>query len=137
VSRRERRSERRAGVHPARNRLYRDRERGILAGVCAGIADYFDLPTILVRTGVVLGLFFFTFPTIAGYLILALVLRPRPPELFESEEDEAFWRRVRAEPKRTAADLERRFRDLERRLRDAEAHVTSRAFDLDRRMRDL
>ena len=67
-----------------RFRLWRDRERGIVAGVCAGIADYIGIEPIIVRIVAVLGLIFFFPPTIAAYIILAVALRPKPPALYAS-----------------------------------------------------
>jgi phage shock protein C len=119
------------------SRLYRDGRRAWLAGVCAGIADYFGLGPGLVRLLVALSALVFTFPTVLGYVIAACVLPRRPADLYDSEEEERFWRSVRLEPARTAHDLGRKFEDLERRLRAAEAKVTSSEFKLRRQFRDL
>jgi phage shock protein C len=81
-----------------RHRLWRDTDRGILAGVCAGIADYIGVEPIVVRLVAVLGLVFFFPPTIVVYVILALVLRPKPPTLYASADEEAFWRGVGTAP---------------------------------------
>jgi phage shock protein C len=121
----------------SRQRLYRDPRRGWLAGVCAGIADYFGVSVCLVRCLTVLSAIFFTMPTLFGYLVAALVLRRKPEHLYASGEEEAFWRSVRLEPSRTAHDLARKFEELERRLRAAEARVTSSEFRLRRQFRDL
>jgi len=40
-----------------RYRLYRNPARGIIAGVCAGIADYFGIEPVLVRLSFCLALF--------------------------------------------------------------------------------
>ena len=48
------------------------------------------------RLVAVLGLVFFFPPTIVAYVILALVLRPKPPALYASREEEIFWRGVAA-----------------------------------------
>lgn len=125
----------RAERHPTR--LYRDPRRGWLAGVCAGLADYFGLSACLVRCLVVLAGMFFTLPTLFAYLVAALVLPRRPEDMYTSPEEERFWRQVRLEPARTARDLARKFQDLERRLRAAEARVTSSEFKLRRQFRDL
>jgi phage shock protein C len=122
---------------PSRQRLYRDPRRGWLAGVCAGIADYFGVSVGLVRFLTFLSAAFFTMPTLFGYLVAALVLRRKPEHLYASGEEEAFWRSVRLEPSRTAHDLVRKFEELERRLRAAEARVTSSEFKLRRQFRDL
>jgi phage shock protein C len=122
---------------PSWGRLYRDGRRAWLAGVCAGIADYFGLNPCLVRALMVASAVFFTFPTVVAYIIAAFALPRRPAELYDSPEEEAFWRSVRLEPGRTAHDLARKFQELERRLRAAEARVTSSEFKLQRQFKDL
>jgi phage shock protein C len=128
---------RRDDPEPSRQRLYRDPRRAWLAGVCAGIADYFGVSVGLVRFLTFLCAIFFTMPTLLGYVIAALVLKRRPERMYSSREEEAFWRSVRLEPSRTARDLLRKFQELERRLRAAEARVTSSEFKLRRQFRDL
>jgi phage shock protein C len=125
------------GPAASRQRLYRDGEHAWIAGVCAGIADYFGVGVGLVRVLSVLALFFFSAPVLFGYLVLALVLKRKPEHLYASAEEEVFWRKLRLEPSRTAHDLARKFQDLERRLRAAEAKVTSSEFKLRRQFRDL
>jgi phage shock protein C len=122
---------------PSWRRLYRNPRRGWVAGVCAGIADYFGLSAGLVRLLTMVLLIAFTLPTLLAYVIAALVLERRPEAMQASREEEAFWRSVRLEPSRTARDLARKFQDMERRLRAAEAKVTSSEFKLRRQFRDL
>jgi phage shock protein C len=122
---------------PSWRRLYRNPKRGWVAGVCAGLADYFGLSTGVVRLVMVVLLIAFTLPTLLGYVIAAMVLERRPEAMQASREEEAFWRSVRLEPSRTARDLARKFQDMERRLRAAEAKVTSSEFKLRRQFRDL
>ena len=56
-------------------RLTRSDSEKMIAGVCAGIADYFDLDPTLVRIGyVLLSLFSAGFPGIIVYIILAAVM---------------------------------------------------------------
>ena len=120
-----------------RHRLWRDTDRGMLAGVCAGIAGYIGVEPIVVRLVAVIGLVFFFPPTIVVYVILALVLRPKPPALYASADEEAFWRGVGTAPADTVHSLKRKFADLEARLGQMESQVTSGDFDLHRRFRDL
>jgi phage shock protein C len=120
-----------------RHRLWRDTDRGILVGVCAGIADYIGVEPIVVRLAAVLGLVFFFPPTIAAYIILAFALRPKPPELYSSVDEEAFWRGVGTAPADTVNSLKRKFADLEARLGYMESQVTSDDFELLRKFRDL
>jgi len=119
----------------ARYRLWRDRDRGIIAGVCAGIADYIGVEPIVVRLVVVLGLVFS--PTIVAYVILAVVLRPKPPALYASPDEEAFWRSVGTAPADTLHSLRRKFADLEARLGQMEGQVASGDFELHREFRNL
>ncbi|HEX7969383.1 MAG TPA: envelope stress response membrane protein PspC [Stellaceae bacterium] len=118
-------------------RLYRDTDRGILAGVCAGIADYVGVEPIAVRLATVLGLFFFFPVTVIAYIALAMMLRPKPPMLYGSRDEEAFWRGVSTAPDDALQSLKRKFRDLEDRLGQMETQVTSGDLDLHRKFRDL
>jgi phage shock protein C len=122
---------------PSWRRLYRNPKRGWIAGVCAGLADYFGLSPGLVRLVMLISLIAFTLPTFVAYVIAAMVLERRPESMQASREEEAFWRSVRLEPSRTAHDLARKFQDMERRLRAAEAKVTSSEYKLRRQFRDL
>ena len=118
-------------------RLYRDTDRGILAGVCAGIADYVGVEPIAIRLATVLGLFFFFPVTLITYIALAIMLRPKPPMLYGSSDEEAFWRGVSTAPDDAFQSLKRKFRDLEDRLGQMETQVTSGDLDLHRKFRDL
>jgi phage shock protein C len=120
-----------------RYRLWRDRDRGIIAGVCAGIADYIGVEPIVVRLAAVLGLVFFFPPTIVVYVILAVVLRPKPRALYASPDEEAFWRGVGIAPADTLHSLKRKFADIEARLAQMESQVASGDFELHRQFRDL
>lgn len=118
-------------------RLYRDPERGMLAGVCAGIADFVGIEPIVIRLAFVLALILFFVPAVFVYVILAFALPKRPPALYASPEDEAFWRGVAIQPDGTLQSLRRRFANLENRLRQMESQVTSSDFELHRKFRDL
>lgn len=120
-----------------RTRVFRDKERAWIAGVCAGIADYMGTEPMLVRLVAVIFLIFFFLPAIVAYVAFALVLKPKPPALFASATEESFWRGMRGDPGGTLHGLRDHFAVLERRLARAEALVTSDEFDLRRRFRDL
>jgi phage shock protein C len=122
---------------PARFRLYRDPAHAALAGVCAGIANYFGIERVAVRLAFGLALVFFFVPAALGYAVLAIALPKRPPALYASGEEEAFWRSVATAPDDTLSGLRRRFGDLETRLRSMEGHVAAPEFDLKRKFRDL
>ena len=120
-----------------RYRLWRDSGRGLIAGVCAGIADYIGVEPDVIRIVALAGLIFFSVPTLAAYVILALVLQPKPPALYASREEESFWRGVNTAPADTFDGLKRKFRDLEERLGHMETQVASGDFELHRKFRDL
>ena len=117
--------------------FYRDSANGRLMGVCAGIADHFGFSVKGVRIATVISGILFTGPTVLVYLVLGFVLKDKPREIFETPQEDAFWRDVRTDPAGTSRDLRHRFRELERRLRTAEAHVTSREYRLRREIDDL
>ncbi len=122
---------------PNPHRLYRNPERGLLGGVCAGVADYFGVQPTLVRLAVFVGMFFFAVPLIIGYVVALLILPVRPAQLYRNPEEEAFWRAMSTKPDRTLAGLTQRFRDFEKRIVGVEAHVASKEFELNRAIRDL
>ncbi|HLJ65635.1 MAG TPA: envelope stress response membrane protein PspC, partial [Stellaceae bacterium] len=112
-------------------------ERGLIAGVCAGFADYLGFEPVLLRVATVVGAFFFPALTIIAYVALALLLKPRPPILFQSRDEERFWRAIAVAPDDTLTGLKRKFRDLEDRLGHMETQVTATDFDLKRQFKDL
>jgi phage shock protein C len=118
-------------------RLYRDPERGMIAGVCAGIADYIGLRPVQVRLLVVLGLVFFFVPTVIVYVALAFVLQPRPADLYRAEDEARFWRHVRTAPHGALSEVRDRFRGLEKRLAHIESFVASDEYELRRKFRDI
>ncbi|MEA5445103.1 envelope stress response membrane protein PspC [Gammaproteobacteria bacterium AB-CW1] len=125
------------GERSAPARLYRDPERGWIAGVCAGIADYLSISVAGVRFLTIVALLFFMPFVIIAYIALALLLPRRPRALYQSAEEERAWRQLRQSPPETLHRVRARFRDLERRLQRMERHVTSGRYDLDREFRDL
>ncbi len=119
-------------------RLYKNPHQGKIAGVCAGIADYFDIKVGVVRVLTVIGaLFTGLWPFLIGYIIFAMCLDPRPRDLYEDEQEEQFWKQTRKSPDYTAAEMRQRFRDIERRTAEMEAYMTSKRFRLERELRAL
>jgi phage shock protein C len=118
------------------HRLYRDKDNAILAGVCAGIAEYAGLNRKGVRLVTILMMLFppfFAFIVIS-YIILAIVIPVKPRDLFENQEQAEFWRGVSNAPSDVFGALRHRFRELNRRLEKMEAFVTSREFEIDREL---
>ena len=127
----------RTGIENNPRRLYRDTERGVLFGVCAGVADYFGVRVGAVRLLTILSGIFFTPPTLFCYFAAALLLKRKPRNLYKTEAEESFWRSVRRDPHSTFREVRAKFRDLETRLQRMERYVTSPRFDLDREFNNL
>ncbi len=74
--------------------LYKIPERGILLGVCAGIADHFGLFTWVVRAIAIALLIVLPFPVIVAYILLGILLPERPlRHIGDPESEREFWRR--------------------------------------------
>jgi len=118
------------------HKLFRDKENAMLAGVCAGIADYFGFNRKGTRVATVLLLFlppFFPF-VVVSYIILAILLPVKPANLYETEDQAEFWRGVSNAPSDVFGSLSHRFRELSMRLERMEAFVTSKEFEIDREL---
>ena len=111
-----------------RNRLYRNRKRGLLAGVCAGISDWSGFNLTALRVGVVLLAIPFTAVIVIGYLALALLLPVAPADMYADEADEKFWRETRRAPVEGVSTLNSRYRKLDERLQRMETWLTSREY---------
>ena len=115
------------------HRLYRDKRRGMIFGVCAGIADYFAFDLRVTRILTVLGAMF-AFPLVcASYVVLGIML-PRKPD---SDVYDPVRKQVRSDPHDMLSSVRYRFRDLDSRLQRLEKYVTSSRFDLDSQFRRL
>lgn len=119
------------------HRLYRNQEQGIITGVCAGIADYFDISKGVVRFLFVLGFLFNALLTVICYIILSAVLEKRPPQVFSDEEEETFWKGVSFSPSETFGELRYKFRTMNERLKKMEDYVTSSEFELENKYKNL
>jgi phage shock protein PspC (stress-responsive transcriptional regulator) len=63
--------------------LYRKERGKILAGVCAGLGDYFNIDPTLIRLFVIfLSIFTLLFPVVLAYLIAVLIIPKNPKESF-------------------------------------------------------
>ncbi len=114
------------------HRLYRDKENSRIAGVCAGIADYFGFNVTAIRLLTALSMLFFW--PILIYILLAFLIPVKPAELYENVEQADFWREVSNAPSDIFGALRHQFRGLELRLRSMEAFVTSKEFEIDQEL---
>ncbi|AVJ17633.1 MULTISPECIES: envelope stress response membrane protein PspC [Serratia] len=111
-------------------KLYRVPEEGMVKGVCAGLAHYFDVPVRLIRVMVVLsmifGLFFFT---VVAYFAMGYLLEAAPASRFDGEHQRT--------PRQLLDQLEYELGSGERQLRQVERYVTSDTFGVQSRFRQL
>ena len=121
---------------PNPHRLYRDRENALLAGVCAGLANYFGFNRKGVRLVVAISALFFMPVVIVSYLVLAVLLPAKPEGETVEPEKEDFWRDVSNAPSDVFSSVKHRFRELDRRLQRMEAYVTSPEFEFDRELKN-
>ena len=148
---------RRARISISDRRLYRDPDRGRLAGVCAGLADYFRTSATMMRFVAITALIFVPQVTVLAYLIAALLLPTREkidaaidsaidPDLarerarqraFEHELADSEGTEDLDDRRRIVRQARERLQRIERRIEGIEAYVTSRRFDLDREFRKL
>ncbi|MFG1172462.1 envelope stress response membrane protein PspC [Erwiniaceae bacterium CAU 1747] len=113
-----------------RHKLYRIPQQGKLKGVCAGIANYLDIPVRLVRVIVVLSLFFGLFVfTLVAYAVLALMLDEMPQSELDSQPP--------LNASQLLDELSSELRGDEQRLREVERYVTSETFTVRSRFSQL
>ena len=72
--------------------FYRDRENGWIFGVCAGLADRFNLNVGAVRIIAVISLFLAFGLTALVYIVATLLIREKPLIYSGRETECAFWR---------------------------------------------
>jgi phage shock protein C len=93
-----------------------DKANGKLMGVCAGIADATGWDATFVRVGFVLATLLGGFPwTIIGYLVLAMVGKPKAADRFEGLGSRST----------SAYELRRSSTDLDRRLAEIDSYMAS------------
>jgi phage shock protein C len=140
-----------ASMTKFKRELLRDDANGKIAGVCAGIADYFGWELWLVRI-ITVSAFFLG----AGGLVLVLYIAawvvlekkskaafkaPKTADLSPATEKAVevktrLWQRGEA-PKQALHHMANQFNGLEQRLRNLERHVTSAKFQLNREFNNL
>jgi len=127
------------GPGPNLHRLRRLPAKGKIAGVCAGLAEYFGWNVKWTRVfAILLTVFFFPLP-IFIYFAAAIFIKPADghEKPYADKEEEKFWRTFSTRPKVTFSELKHRFRALDMRIADLETAVTSDEFGLRKAFRDL
>jgi phage shock protein C len=116
--------------------LYKARD-GIFAGVCKGIADYFDFSVGWTRVLVVLALFITGFwPVVIAYIVAACVMKPAPVLPIQTAADAEFYQSYASSSQMALQRLKATFSKLDRRLQRLEHVITTREYDWERRMRN-
>lgn len=111
-------------------KLYRNRAKGMVGGVCAGLADYFEVDRKLVRILFVVALFMTMQVALIAYIIAYFALDNDPNSLMgedgrlKSRFDSSYER------KSVLNSVQDRFETVEQRIRRLEAYVTSKRFQL-------
>ena len=114
-------------MNTPRTTLYRDKQKGKVLGVCAGIADYTGIASFWVRLIFLLSLGTpLSGVTLPLYIIAGFLLPLKPEGLYVDRDEQKYWQGVRQSPTRTAHEVRARFRDIDRRLAEVETYyVTS------------
>ena len=150
-----------------RGELYRNPAKGKIAGVCAGIADYFGWETWLVRILVVSGVLFGMPFLILGYIAAWFILDKNPKfpskrtnaKCYRAEQTDSSNHshkeysnyeqpnehiKVKARiwqsgepPKQAFHDIRRKFGSLEKQVQKIEQYVTSSEFTVAREINKL
>lgn len=124
-----------------RRRMYRDADRAVLGGVCAGIATHFGFNLKVTRLLCVIA-FLCAFPFAAfAYLLAVLLIPASSSRVYDREScDELRKEALREEilrAKPTAGEVRERYRAMDERLAKLEKYVTSSRFELDEEFRRL
>ncbi|WP_339065000.1 envelope stress response membrane protein PspC [Teredinibacter turnerae] len=111
-------------------KLYRNRQKGVIGGVCAGLADYFEVDVKLVRICAIVCLIFTLQVAFIAYWAGYFVLDVDPNSL--KNKSGKLDARLHSTHERNAVynGIHDRFSKVEERLRRLEAYVTSPSFKL-------
>ena len=137
----------------ARRRFYRDADRALLGGVCAGMAQYFGFNLRVLRFLAIIAFIVAMPMAVIAYLAAVFLIparsglgyervvreKPRKQSRRERRRERKEARRQRAEagPSEAAVEIQDKCRSLDKRLADLERHITSSRYQLDREIRNL
>ena len=122
-------------------RFYRDADRAVLGGVCAGLATYLGFNLKVTRLLCFIA-FLCAFPfALIAYLAVVLLVPASSSRIYDEAVDEERRKDalreeiVRARP--TTGEIRERYRSLDERLARIEKYVTSSRYELDEEFRRL
>ncbi len=118
-------------------RFYRDADRAVLGGVCAGLADYFGFNLKVTRFLAFIAFLMAMPMAVVTYLGIVLLVPAKSLRARGRGVDPEFTRALRSSPQQTMSDVRRRFQMLDRRLARLEKYITSSRYQLDQEFRKL
>lgn len=109
--------------------FYRSR-RGIIFGICRGLAEHFNFSVFWTRV-IVLALFLFTgfWPVGVLYFVAGLLLNLEPVIPLKNESDEEFYQSYTRSRSSAIQRIKKNFDNIDRRIQRMEDTVTSKEFD--------
>ncbi len=114
--------------------LYRSR-KGVIFGVCRGLADYFNFSVFWVRMIFVIILLISGIWPLAGiYILASLLMKPEPVRPIHNSDEQDFYDNYVHSKEGAVRQMKRRYDSIERRIRRMEDTVTAREFEWDRKM---
>ena len=146
-----------AGYRRKSRRLYKNPDKAKLCGVCAGLSEFFDLETWVVRL-IAVSFFLFSGGTaVVAYFVACFIMDPKPgsksnkgcfgneKRRHHSSEDEKrqykpsvkeVWKKGNA-PTETLQKVEDSFDRMENKLQSMESYVTSKKYQLEREFENM
>ena len=142
-----------------KRKLYKNPDKAKICGICAGVAEYLGLEVWVVRIIAVSLLLFFNGGILLAYIVMCLVLDPKPGSqsnrgCFGSEkhryqrnqqekESTPYRSSVREvwkagiSPKDLFEKVESKFSQVEQKLQKLESYVTSNQFELEKEFKKM
>ena len=133
-------------------RFYRDADRAVLGGVCAGLAGYLDFNLKVTRILAFIA-FLMAMPVAVIAYFAAVFLIPSASsrkfsDATERHQQKSCWRRDKRKAKKNredvimskssiAQDINKRCQSMDERLARLEKHVTSKRFQIDQELSRL
>ncbi len=126
--------------------LYRNMRHKKIGGVCAGVADHFEIDHNIMRLIVIAMAVFTGMLAVWAYIVCWVALMPKRESRenvdMEYDENERCYRKRKVFRYRKAAservrDASTRLRDATQRIERMERYVTSRRYNLDKEFADL
>lgn len=118
-------------------RFCRNSDRAMVAGVCAGIADYFGFNLRATRVLAFICLLMAMPITLLIYFGTVFLVPSAPDMRRRADRHSAPGETRHAASTQTMSDVRQRYQSMDNRLARLERYVTSSRFDLDQEIRNL